>query len=279
MSYASILVHIEGGSPSSEPRLRLAASLARRFNAALMGVAAGAVQMPPVDAFGGAVFIGDIMAEEEKQILAELAAAEEKFRADPATQGLTLDWRSAVDLPTQVLTRESRSADLIVMGNEFDFLRSGVYRSADPGEVIMGAGRPVLVVPPGTETLKAENVVLGWKDSREARRAMWDAGPLLKAAQSVHVVEITSEEESRPATERIDDVVRHLGRHGVKAQGEVRTQRKGSPAEELVLFAEQRDADLIVVGGYGYARLREWIFGGVTRDLLKSSPKCCLFSH
>jgi nucleotide-binding universal stress UspA family protein len=65
----------------------------------------------------------------------------------------------------------------------------------------------------------------------------------------------------------------------VKASAEVRTRREASAADELILVAEQHAADLIVVGGYGHARAREWIFGGVTRGLLTRSPMCCLFSH
>ena len=279
MGYASILVHVENGSASSDARLRLAASLARRFDAALIGVAAGAVPMPTVDTFGGGVFIGEIIAEEEKQLRAELVAAGEHFRANPAVQGLTLEWRSVVDLPAEALVRESRSADMIVVGRDPDPGRTGVHRSADPGEVIMGAGRPVLVVPPGTETLEARNVVVGWKDSREARRAIWDAAPFLRAAEAVHVVEIADEEENEVATARVAEVVDHLARHKIAARGEVRAQRQSSAAGELILCAEQRDADLIVLGGYGHPRLREWMFGGVTRELLKNSPKCCLLSH
>jgi nucleotide-binding universal stress UspA family protein len=74
-------------------------------------------------------------------------------------------------------------------------------------------------------------------------------------------------------------VVDHLSRHGVAARAEVRTQRERSVADELILVAEVQGADLIVAGGYGHARLREWAFGGVTRDLLRHSPKCCLLTH
>ena len=82
-----------------------------------------------------------------------------------------------------------------------------------------------------------------------------------------------------PAVARVDGVVSYLERHNVVAEAEVRTQRERSVADELLLVAEQVDADLVVAGGYGHARLREWIFGGVTGDLLLHSPKCCLLSH
>jgi nucleotide-binding universal stress UspA family protein len=278
MSYASFLVHVEAGSTSSDVRLDLAASLARRFGAVLIGIAAEAVRPPPVDAFGGAVLIGEVIVAEEEQIRSELEAAEQNFRYHPGAQGLTTEWRSRVDLPVKALTRESRSADLVIVGRDLERLRAGPYRSADPGEVIMAVGRPVLVVPPAVESLSGRASRASFQATRTwLRRATWDALPFLRAADSVRVVEITEDNEA--ARRRVGDVVRHLERHRVKAQGEVRTQHEASAADEIILVAEQDGADLIVAGGYGHARLREWVFGGVTRDLLRHCPKCCLLSH
>jgi nucleotide-binding universal stress UspA family protein len=220
-----------------------------------------------------------MMAAEEEQIRADLKVAEQSFRNHPGFQGLTTEWRSAVDLPVEVLARESRSADLVIVGRDLERLRAGPYRSADPGAVIMAAGRPVLVVPPSGDRLSARCVVVAWKDAREARRAVWDALPFLRAAESVHVVEITSEADLDRANRRVGDVVRHLERHEIKADGGVRSQGQAAAADEIILVAEHHGADLIVAGGYGHARLREWVFGGVTRDLLRHCPKCCLLSH
>jgi nucleotide-binding universal stress UspA family protein len=279
MSYASILVHVESDSTSSDARLNLAVSLASRFHAVLIGVAAEAVQPPPADGMGGALLVGDIIVAEEEQIHADLDAAERMFRSHPGVQDLETDWRSAIGMPVEMLARESRSADLIVIGRDLDRLSAGSYRTVDPGELVMAAGRPVLVVPPGAETLSARHVIVGWKDAREARRALWDASPFLREAEEVHVIELAAEADLDAATDRVTDVVRHLERHAVKAHGEVRTQREASAAGELILVAEQHGADLIVAGAYGHTRLREWIFGGVSRDLLRNSPKCCLLSH
>ncbi|WP_206454349.1 universal stress protein [Aurantimonas marina] len=278
MSYASILVHVENAEASSNARLDLAVALAQRFDAALIGAAAATFRPPPVDAFGGVVFV-DVVADEREQIAAELRDAEARFRSHCAGRTLATEWRSAVDMPAEMLAREARSADMIVIGRDLDRQRADVYRTADPGTVMMAAGRPVLVVPAGTSVLSAEHVVIAWKDTREARRALWDASPFLRAAAGVHVVEITRETEFEAAQARTADVIRHLERHQVKARSDVRVQREASVADELVLTAEQNGADLIVAGGYGHARLREWVFGGVTHDLLRRCPKCCLLSH
>jgi hypothetical protein len=229
MRYASLLVHVETGSTSSDARLTLAASLADRFKATLIGISAKAVRPPPVDAFGGAVFVGEVIADEEEQIRAELQAAEEQFRSHPGLQEVAAEWRSAIGVPVEVLAREARSADLVIVGRDLEQLRAGVYQAADPGEVVMAAGRPVLIVPPGAETLSARHVLVAWKDVREARRTVYDASPFLRLAEEVHVVEVSAEPDLEAAAAHISDVVRYLGRHQIKAHG--RSVRNAKPRQ------------------------------------------------
>jgi len=277
--YASLLVHVEAPSTASDGRIALSVDLARRFGATLVGMAAEALQPPPVDVYGGVAFVGQMIEAEEEQIQSDLQAARDRFAALCGPTELVSEWRSAVETPVQALAREARSADLIVIGRDLSRLREGVYRSADPGDLLMQAGRPLLVVPPGADACRAERIVVAWKDTREARRAVWDALPFLTRAASVHIVEIADESELEAAASRVGDVAAHLRRHGVAAKAETRTRREASDADELILVAEQNEADLIVAGGYGHARLREWVFGGVTADLLRHCPKCCLLSH
>jgi len=279
MSYRALLVHVEAGDASSEARVCLAASFARRFDAAVIGVAAQAVRPPPVNAFGAAALMGAAMVAEEEQINADLQAAERAFRSHAALEGLRTEWRSGVDMPAMVLVRESRSADIVIIGQARDGISADPYLAPNPGKVIMAAGWPVLIVPPGTDSLSALRVVLAWKDVREARRAAADALPILRAADSVHVIQIAPPENAETATNRVKDVVRYLARHDVRAQGDMHTRSRASVAEELVEFARHNSADLIVAGAYGHARLTEWVFGGVTRDLLRHCPMCCLLSH
>jgi nucleotide-binding universal stress UspA family protein len=279
MSYASMMVHVEPDSTSSDSRLDLAVALAARFQAMLIGAAARGIRVPPVDFVGGGILVDEIIAADEEDIRAELRSTEEAFRRRTSAEDITTEWRSTIGVPAEVLATESRAVDLIILGRDLQRLQAGPLRYPDPGEVMMAAGRPVLVVPPGTASLAAHHIVVGWKDTREARRAIWDALPFLKRAEAVHVTEVAPDSELKEAARRAADIVAHLERHQVKASAEVRTRREASAADELILVAEQHAADLIVVGGYGHTRLREWIFGGVTRGLLTRSPMCCLFSH
>jgi nucleotide-binding universal stress UspA family protein len=279
MSYASMMVHVEADSTSSDARLDLAVALAGRFQAMLIGAAARGIRVPPVDFVGGAILVDEMIAADEEEIRAELRAAEESFRRGTCGKTISTEWRSAIGVPAEILATESRAVDLVILGRDLQRLRAGPSRCPDPAEVMMAAGRPILVVPPGTGSLAARHIVVGWKDTREARRAIWDALPFLKRAEAVHVTEVASGSELNEAARRAADIVAHLERHQVRASAEVRTRREASAADELILVAQQHAADLIVVGGYGHARAREWIFGGVTRGLLTRSPMCCLFSH
>ena len=136
------------------------------------------------------------------------------------------------------------------------------------------------MVPPGVAALEGRRVLVAWKDTREARRAVADALPLLSRAEEVLVVEAAPEAEERgQALRRADDVAALLAGHGATARGEALEPGGGAVADDLLLAAGRHGADLVVAGGYGHARLREWAFGGVTRDLLARCPVCCLLSH
>ena len=134
----------------------------------------------------------------------------------------------------------------------------------------MRAGRPILIVPPGASGLKLTRSLVCWKDSREARRAVADALPILKASKGVDVVELAREHEMEAARRRVADVGEWLARHGVEANC-LASPLKGAEAAGLAEIAKDLEADLIVAGAFGHSRLRDWAFGGVTQDLLLQS--------
>jgi nucleotide-binding universal stress UspA family protein len=143
----------------------------------------------------------------------------------------------------------------------------------------MGAGRPFLVVPGGVKTLAVQHILIGWQDTREARRAIQDALPLLRLAKRITIVELCESDQKQAARHRIDDVVLYLARHKVRSEGRIETRLMASGAQQIMRFAEDEKADLLVSGAYGHSRLNEWVFGGMTHDLLASSSICCLMSH
>jgi nucleotide-binding universal stress UspA family protein len=276
MSFSSILVHVEL-DPKAEPRLRLAADLASQFGAALIGVGAEIFEPPSAAAAMGYVD-GETLVAEAKTVQDDLKLAEARFVDAAKDVRGGAEWRVGVGLPSELVTQEARAADLIVCaphhGEPYGF-----HVQADPGDVLMQSGRPVLMTPPGLAKLDASSVVVAWKDSREARRAVADALPFLKRAQQVVVAEVCEHGDEAGAKDRVADVAAYLARHGIKAATDVRAPVGGSAAAALLEIAEAQDAGLIVAGGYGHARLREWIFGGVTRDLLACTNRAVLLSH
>jgi nucleotide-binding universal stress UspA family protein len=272
MSYATIMVYVEAdGSP--EARVRLAASLANRFGATLIGLSAVA---PPPPAVGDGIIIEATEVELEL-MRAQLADRGKWFGGIAGGDAKAQEWRSAVDLPIETLPREARSADLVIVSREMG--PGGVYRALDPGGAILKLGRPTLVVPKGVTSLQGEQVVIGWKDTREARRAVRDALPFLQQARRATLVEACGPDEEKTALGHLNDVVQYLARHRVQCGSRVMLEQKGSGAGQLIRIAQEERADLLVTGAYGHSRLGEWMFGGMTRELLASCPICCLMSH
>lgn len=273
MSYATLMVYVDAGE-IPEQRLRLAASLARKFTARLIGISALAVR-PPLASEG--VVVQRTIDIDIKEIKARLAERGNWFRGVAGAEHQDVEWRSVMDWPTEALAREARCADLVIIGRGEG--SGDAYSSIDACGVLLKIGRPTLIVANDISALRAEHVVIGWKDGREARRAVADALPFLQEATEVTVAEICGLGEEAGAERHVDDVVRYLSRHQISARPRVILRRGGSDAAQLVQLAQQENADLLVTGAYGHGRLGEWVFGGVTRDLLATSPICCLMSH
>jgi nucleotide-binding universal stress UspA family protein len=270
MSFATITVFV-GLDSLPEQRIRIAAALAARFNAALIGFSARGLPEPFV---AEGVVIEEATKEDIARLKDAFVAKGTWFREIASRPDA--EWRWALDFPTEALISQAGAADLIVIGQ----IKSShiPYGLLAPGKLILNAGRPVLFVPDGVTTLTAGHVVIGWKNTREARRAVLDALPFLGEAGRVSVVQVHREKPLH-ATHDADDLVQYLARHGITAQPHSLEHGEGSEADDLIQFALREKADLLVMGAYGHSRLGEWIFGGMTKDVLDRTPICCLMSH
>lgn len=146
------------------------------------------------------------------------------------------------------------------------------------GDLALEAGRPLLILPRGVKSLNLRRVVIGWKEAREPRRAVADALPLLALAEHVTVLQAARKELLEFVRGNLRDVVRWLGRHGVEAVPAVAV---GADHDFVALYNElkERRCDLFVAGAYGHSRLGEFVFGGVTRDMLLDAEFPVLISH
>lgn len=273
MSLESLLVYVDADREQTN-LVHVAADLAARFGSAITGLSALGFR-PPFVAEGVVIDPGG--EAEIDQMMLSLTTREAWFRRVARDRGLDVGWRSGLESPTGVLIREAAGADLILVSATRD--AGDVYRHVDVSEAMLSAGRPFLVVPDSVGTLNADRIVVGWKNTREARRAVADALPLLVRASQVTVVEVCEQQEFEHAFSEVEDLRRYLERHKVKSCYEQVVWQEKAVGQQLMKIANQTRADLIVTGAYGHTRLGEWIFGGVTRELLVSSDVCCLMSH
>jgi nucleotide-binding universal stress UspA family protein len=276
VTYATLMVHLELGRLHAG-LLQIAGDLAQQLHAGVIGIAAC---QPLQIVYGDGYVSGDLINQDREEIEKEIKEAEAGFRSALQTRVKTLEWRSTgtAALLSDYLARETRSADLLITG-----VASGASvdaaRRVNTGDLVMQVGRPVLIVPAAADKLKLERVVIGWKDTRQTQRAVFDALPLLKKAVHVAIVEIATEEELPAARTHLDDVVNWLKRHGVAAEP-FASPSTGDDAAGLNAIAQEQGADVLVAGAYGHSRLREWALGGVTSDLLlRPEDRCSLVSH
>lgn len=276
MTYRTLMAHLELGR-SNANLLAIAGELAQRFDAGVIGIG---ICQPMQIIYSEGYVPADLIVEDREQREKEVATAEAEFRKTLQGRVGRLEWRSAVtpDPLADYLAREARSADLIITGVDHNVSVFDHSRHVAIGDVVMHVGRPILVVPAAASEVNFDSVMVGWKDTRETRRAIADALPFLQKAARTAVVEIVAEPELEAARERLGDVVRWLGLHGVTAEPIAR-KSTGEDAHQLHAVALERKAGVIVAGAYGHSRVREWVLGGVTRDLLLRAGRCALVSH
>jgi nucleotide-binding universal stress UspA family protein len=172
--------------------------------------------------------------------------------------------------------REARSADAFVALSP----AGSLHEAEDLIEgVLFGSGHHLLLVPDRRLQLNHRNVIVAWNGSRESARALAEAMPYLQLARNVTIIVVDDEP---PAEERAllgMDAKKHLKYHGIDAILHHTAARDGDVAGTLIAEAVERDSSLIVAGGYGHSRLREWLLGGVTYKLLHRCPIPMLIAH
>jgi nucleotide-binding universal stress UspA family protein len=273
MGYRSLLSHVGTGGNNANI-FSASVALADMFDASVIGIA-GAQLTPPFTE----VPVADMMQYEREAAEKALGQAEQEFRAAFRGKATQLSWRTLCDYTpvTNFVIRQARAADLVITSPQTaSFLTR--MDEANVGPLVLQAGRPVLIVPKDHKGLTLGKVVVAWKDTREARRAASDALPLLKKAREVVVVEVCDPAEARTAGSSVADVVQWLKGHGVTARAAVEAC-EDEDLDGLYRFLKRENCDLVVAGAYGHTRLREWIFGGVTMDLLLPAGHCVLLSH
>ncbi|ACC74880.1 universal stress protein [Paraburkholderia phymatum] len=278
MSYKTLLVHIDD-SRRSDTRIALSLELAQRWDAHLIGLYVVCQDLfRPIFRQDKTLSFAQIEAQEANR----REKAENAFLAAAERAGRSAEWRAPPGPALDVAMLHARHADLLVLGQQDPNDPASFVAPHFVGDLVLGAGRPALVVPyAGEVRTLGENVLLAWDGSREAARAAADALPLLQRARHVgiEIVHAHGQAQSPDAPEGID-VAAWLETHGVRAAFSTTPHHVGIGAGATLLNrASDLHADLLVTGAYGHARARERVFGGVTRTMLESMTVPVLMAH
>jgi nucleotide-binding universal stress UspA family protein len=275
MDYKTIMVGL-AMDRRNDACLRVAGDVAERFGARIIGVAASDLRPPMYFADGD--FAQKLLDEEAAAIEKRLSELEAEFRASVERRATAVEWRSARTLPVPYMLQQARAADILVIGARPETLVDP-SAAADPSDLLMQAGRPLLVVPSTVEWLDLRSVLVAWKDVREARRAVFDALPILAAAKEVTIAEILEQDGRRAdALARVADVAAWLRGHGIAANTVV-PEKAGGVTGQLQNIAAHVGAGAVIAGAYGHSRFREWVLSGVTRHLATDSRRCAFLSR
>ena len=275
MALKDLLVHVAGTAESSAT-MDAALALAGEHDAHLIGLGIRApLGIPAYTEAQLPDTMLKILQEREDQRLAEARQLFES-KAKSAGRADRAEWRTDMGVPHRVFGLHARYADLSVLAQ--DAPETQDLRFADLAEdVLISAGRPILVLPAkvgGAWT--GRTVLVAWNGSREAARALADAMPLLEQA---HTVEIFTAGEQDIGDLPGVDIAAHLARHKIAVDVFRFAGTEANVGDALLNRAADIGADLIVMGGYGRSRFREYVLGGVTRHVLQHLTVPVLMSH
>ncbi|WP_061159835.1 universal stress protein [Caballeronia temeraria] len=279
MTYRTILVHLDT-SARAHPRLETALQLAKQFDAYVIGLYA--VFEPNARAFnvmaGSAGYYDEYAAMRRERA----NALERLFHAELNRAGVSGEWLAPGGGADRAVPHHARCADLVIVGQDDPGDAESFIGEGFREHLILSAGRPVLLVPyTGSFAAVGQFPMIAWDGGREAARAVHDALPLLKAAGRATIVTLDVHAgDARGERSAGGDIAACIARHGVEVEivpGVAGTE--ASAGDVLLSRAADLGADLVVMGGYGHARLRELVLGGATRTFLESMTVPVLMSH
>ncbi|NEW88025.1 MULTISPECIES: universal stress protein [Rhodopseudomonas] len=275
---SDIVVHIPADRPA-DGVVACAVSVAKAFDAHLDGIVCTYQPINPAIMVGASAAYY-AAATQHNTDSDEAAARLDQFEIAARAAGVTHGARSICDTPVlanQALSEISRLYDLTVLMQP-DRARPG-HQDPLPEAVLFSSGKPMLMVPYiHTGPLAFDRVLICWDGGRPAARAVHDAMPFLGRAQTIDVVAV-NEDEDVVGQASSNALLAHLLRHDLAATGHQLTAAPGNIHNTILSFAADSGANLLVMGGYGHSRLREFILGGVTRGIFKSLTLPALISH
>lgn len=279
MKYKNILVHLDNSS-GCRNRLEVAFGLAREFDGQLLGLFVVPTYIVPsyVEAQISVDLINDVTEKAVERAQATVA----RYQQLAEDAGVKLQTSVLEGQPIPVLREHSKYADLLLLGQDHpEDPDNASYGLADA--LLFEGGCACLVVPhSGKVVTPGKRILLTWNASREGARALREAMPLLKRAETVVVLSSEPDDGSEQLATghpHAESLLKLLESHSIEGVSSGFNNQELGASEAIIAQAAEMNADLVVMGAYGHTRLREIILGGVTRNLLKRTPVCLLLAH
>ena len=280
MSYKTILVHVDD-SAHVAARIAVAATIAIAQEAHLIGAALTGVSRFIEEAVASNPY--DPAITPYLDTLRQRASARlDKFDEQVRRIGVhSFEKRLIDDEASGGIILQARHSDLVVVGQSDPEQLTRAVDADLPEYVAISSGTPVLIVPfADVSPNVGRHVLIAWNGSREARRAVQDAMPLLRAALRVEVAVFNPAERPNPqGGEQGTSIIQTLQRHGIEAELKTENVKHSAIGPTLLSLATASSVDLLVMGCYGHTRFREMLLGGVTRDVLASMTVPVFMAH
>lgn len=266
MKNVLLLVHDDTGE---EARLQAALDLTRALSGHLTCL--DVIQLPaivgvdPMSGAADAMVLADVRQRE--------AANRTRIAARLTKEDVAWNWVDATGDIASLLKAESGLADIIVLNTALTTVGDPDMR-ATVSEVVTGSGKPIVAVPDTARGLATHgNALIAWNGSAEVADTMRAVTPLLATAQTVTIVTL-GQVDGLPA----EEAATYLSRHGIEPRI---SHRDADPdvARQLLELCSDRHPSYCVMGAYSHARIRETLFGGVTRQMLAESPVPLILGH
>lgn len=273
-----IVVFIDGRSETAG-LLEFAGVLAQELGAHLIGVfMQPEAEVTPPETFARGKGIFKVIEAHRAQLERIEANHRAMFDDIVRRHEIRSEWRSLPYLSSDVVVH-THYADLAVIARP-DLTGQTASPAGILESLVLTSGRPIVILPPRSSASRVRRILVGWNAGREAVRAVSDALPLLSRAEAVEVLVVDHERHAAShGQEPGADIARHLASHGAH----VEVRRRSSGGEDVGRFllsqAAAFDADLLVMGAYGHSYLSEWVFGSVTRTVLREANLPVLMSR
>jgi nucleotide-binding universal stress UspA family protein len=264
MSIKDILLHLDD-SPDCERRIDVAMVLAKTHSATLTGLS---------------IMTHNYYQSQDQNAEEAMAASKALLETKALEAGVSAAWRGIESIvvgvgQSEMLIQFSHCRDLVIVGQE---TRRKTRNQGMVESLVLGAGRPILVVPAaGAFPTLGKRVLIAWKSGREAARAVNDALPFLKLAEKVTLLSVASDEEA--AQNPWEGILEHLQHHGIKAGTELWPATSIPPADNLLNLACDGSYDLLVMGAFSAPSRRGAQLGPVAAQILREMTVPVLMSH